>query len=92
MSEPFPPATVKKLLIAILENGVLGWSGHAKDEMKNDNLLEPDVLATIRGGVVSPGELRNGTYRYPIRTTRLGCAIAFRAVNHAVVVSAWRIK
>lgn len=91
MNEPLPPSTVKKMILVILESGVLAFSSHSLEEMEDDNLLETDVISCLRGGVVSPGELRNASYRYPVKTSRVGCAIAFRAETHLVVVTAWRI-
>ena len=69
-----------------------GFSGHAREEMKADNLNEIDVRNTLRGGIVSEGELINSTYRYRISTSRMAAMIAFRDTLIAVVVTAWRKK
>lgn len=92
MKEPLHPSTVKRLLVAILANGLLAFTTHAQEEMANDNLTETDVRNTLRAGVVSPGELVNGTWRYRVSTSRMAAVVAFRAEDHAVVVTAWRIS
>ena len=51
-----------------------------------------DVRNTLRGGIVSEGELINSTYRYRISTSRMAAMIAFRDTLIAVVVTAWRKK
>jgi len=90
--EPFSSSTVKQMILQILVDGTVSFTGHAYTEMSNDNLTENDVIAVMRGGVVSPGELRLGTWRYPIKTSRIGCAVAFRSEIVVVVVTAWRIR
>lgn len=92
MKQPFPPTTVKRLLIAILAGGILSFTRHAYEEMAKDNLTEIDVRNTLRGGVVRPGEIVNGTWRYRVETIRMAAVVAFRSVSHAIVVTAWRIK
>lgn len=93
MKEPMGASQVKKLIVAILGNGTLSFSGHALTEMKNDKfgvMVETDVVNVLRGGVVQPGELRDGSWRYEIRTPRMAAVIAFRSETHARVVTAWR--
>lgn len=92
MKEPLPPATVKRLLVALLAAGILSFTKHAYEEMAKDNLTEPDVRNTLRGGMVRPGELVNGTWRYRVETNRMAVVATFRSATHAVVVTAWRFK
>lgn len=92
MKEPLPPATVKRLLVAILATGILSFSGHASEEMAKDNLTEIDVRNTLKGGAVRPGELVSGTWRYRVQTSRMAAIVTFRSATHAVVVTAWRFK
>ncbi len=92
MKEPLPPSTVKRLLIAILADGVLSFTGHAYEEMAKDNLTEVDVRNTLRAGIVKPGELVSGSWRYRVSTARISAVVAFRSETHAVVITAWREK
>jgi hypothetical protein len=92
MREPLPPATVKKLIVAILASGTLSFSKHAYEEMAKDDLTEVDVRNTLRAGAARPGELEKGSWRYRIETSRLVAVIAFRSETHAVVVTAWRLR
>lgn len=81
MKEPLPPATVKRLLVALLAAGLLSFTKHAYEEMAKDNLTEIDVRNTLRGGTVRPGELVN-----------MAAVVTFRSATHAIVVTAWRFK
>lgn len=92
MKEPLPPAAVKKLIAAILASGTLAFSRHAYEEMAKDDLTEVDVRNTLRGGVARPGELEKGSWRYRVETSRMVAVITFRSENHAVVVTAWRLR
>jgi hypothetical protein len=47
LKEPFPPATVKRLLVALLATGILSFTRHAYEEMAKDNLTEIDVRNTL---------------------------------------------
>jgi len=60
--------------------------------MAADNLTEIDVRNTLKGGVVRPGELVHGTWRYRVETSRMAAVVAFESTTYAVVVTAWRIK
>jgi hypothetical protein len=90
MQEPLPPSTVKKLLVAILADGTLSFTGHAYEEMADDNLIELDIINTLRGGRPRTGELVSGTYRYRVETARIAAVVAFRSEAWAVVITAWR--
>jgi hypothetical protein len=92
MKEPLPPAMVKKLIVAILASGTLSFSKHAYEEMEKDNLTEVDVRNTLRSGIVRPGELEKGSWRYRVETSRMAAVITFRSQDYAVVVTAWRLK
>jgi hypothetical protein len=92
MREPLLPSQIKRLLVAILEIGTLSFTSHAYEEMANDDLTEVDVQNVLRGGVAGPGELRSGSYRYPVKTSRIAAVIAFRSEAWAVVITAWRFK
>jgi Domain of unknown function (DUF4258) len=88
--EPFHPSRVKELVVELLRGGTLAFTKHALEEMQIDDLKHVDVRNALRAGVVSPGELEHGTYRYRISTFRIAAVIAFRSESHAVVITAWR--
>ena len=93
MTEPFGPADAKRLILAILVGGTVAFSKHAELEMANDNLgpIEKiDVINVLRGGVVEPGELEKGSWRYRVRTQRISVVVVFRTETALVVVTAWR--
>jgi len=92
VQEPLSPGQVKKLVVAILANGTLWFTRHAYEELDNDNLTEVDVVNTLRGGRVQPGELVAGTYRYRVETSRIAVVVAFRSETWAIVITAWRFK
>ena len=92
MKEPLPSATVKRLLVAILADGILAFSQHAYEEMAKDDLTEIDVRNTLKGGTARPGELISGTWRYRMETNRMAAVVTFRAATYAVVVTAWRFR
>ena len=92
MKEPLPPGDAKRLLVAILDKGTIGFSKHARDEMAKDGLSDQDALNVLRGGVVQPGELEHGSWRYRVRTARMTFVVAFRSETEARVVTAWREK
>ena len=54
MKEPLPPAAVKRLLVAILAQGILSFTKHAYEEMAKDDLTEVDVRNTLKGGAAGP--------------------------------------
>jgi hypothetical protein len=51
-----------------------------------------DVVNVLRGGVVRPGELDRGTWRYQVQTGRLTVVVALRSKDELSVVTAWRIR
>ena len=93
LEEPLSPVEAKQLIRKIIQTGKVELSAHARDEMKDDELGEVtivDAVNVLRGGVVQPGELEKGTYRYQVRTTRMSVIVAFRSRAHLVIVTAWR--
>lgn len=79
MTEPLEPAAAKALIRTILEAGTVTFSRHALEELGKDELTTVDAVNALRGGVVGPGELERGTWRYRVRTARLVVVIAFRS-------------
>jgi hypothetical protein len=90
MKEPLEPGRAKSLLVALLEDGTVEYSPHARKEMAADNITEGEVMGVLRGGVVEPGEQERGSWRYRIRRSRVYVVITFRTESWTVVVTAWR--
>lgn len=90
VDEPLRETDARAAIREILELGNLTFSGHARQEMTNDNLGELDVRNVLRGGWVEPAEWENGSWRYRVRTQRMCVVVAFRSEAEIVVVTAWR--
>ena len=86
------PATVKRFILRILEVGTVSFSSHALDEMRKDKLTTVDCSNVLRGGVVEPGELERGSWRYRVKTNTICVVVALRSETELVVVTAWRIR
>ncbi len=84
------PASARKLIGAIVSNGIVVFSGHAIGEMKKDKLESTDCLNVLRGGIVHPAEFLNGEWRYRIATPRIAVVVAFVSDARLRVVTAWR--
>lgn len=87
---PMSPPEAKHLARDIMENGDFEVSGHAIQEMRDDDLNTTDVVNVIRGGVYHAPELEKGEWRYRISTARMSVVIVFRSRERLRVVTAWR--
>jgi hypothetical protein len=92
VEEPFDPSTAKKLVLKMLSDGTYFLSSHSEDEMAKDNLIVGDVINVLRGGVVEPAELINGSWRYRVRTAKIYAVVCFVSADSMCVVTAWRKK
>jgi hypothetical protein len=90
--EPLKPPDAKKLARDIVENGVVEVSGHAKEEMVNDELQTTDCLNLLRAGVCEPPEYINGEWRYRVGTPRICVVFTFVSETRLRVITAWRSK
>ena len=90
LSEPLRPGAARALIRAILASGTVGFSKHALREMEHDDLTTGDCVHALRGGVVEPGKLERGSYRYRVSTAAVCVVVAFRSDTQLVVVTAWR--
>jgi hypothetical protein len=90
--QPWPANVVRRLIRRILEDGAVMWTDHARDEMEKDELLIPDCVNVLRGGVVHDGEYENGAWRYRVRTQRICVVVELPAAGELVIVTAWRFK
>jgi hypothetical protein len=60
--------------------------------LRKDDLTTVDAVNALRAGLVGPGELERGSWRYQVRTARLAVVIAFRSETELVVVTGWRVR
>ncbi|MBI4918217.1 MAG: hypothetical protein HY825_20445 [Acidobacteria bacterium] len=90
MREPLTRREARRLIHEILAAGTVGLSSHALDELRKDEATAVDAIIVLRAGTVRRVELRNGTWRYPVRTARMTVVVAFRSAVRLVVVTAWR--
>lgn len=90
--EPLKPPNARKLIRDIVENGVVAFSGHALEEMEDDDMETPDCLNVLRGGVVGPAEYINNQWRYRVTTPRMCVVMTFLSSERLRVVTAWRIQ
>ena len=71
------------------------WEKESMDRMirSDADLSEKfhDICANPwQAGVAGPGERESGSWRYPVRTSRITVVVAFRSESVFVVVTAWR--
>lgn len=92
LREPLEPGGAKRLVRKIIQLGTVSFSKHALEEMTNDDLTTVDCVNVLRGGVVEPGELERGSWRYRVSTARMCVVVAFRSEEELVVVTAWRTE
>lgn len=60
--------------------------------MASDRLIIGDIVNVLRGGVVEPAELTNGSWRYRVRTAKIFVVVCFVSADSMCVVTAWRMK
>ncbi|HET9950183.1 MAG TPA: hypothetical protein VFS09_00160 [Candidatus Eisenbacteria bacterium] len=92
LEEPLDPAKAKRRILHALKRGIVVTSVHARQEMESDAVTYFDCVAVLRSGIVRPGELERGTWRYRVETRRVVVVIAFRSESKLVIVTAWRVK
>lgn len=95
--EPFTKTEAKRVVMRLLVAGTIPFSGHARDEMKNDRIIEADVVnALYHGAAHRPAMQSDGSYSYRFTRRDIGVAVSFRfdgVTAIAVVVrTAWRIR
>jgi len=88
--EAYNPAKAKQLIRAIISDGIVIITGHAKQEMLADNLTIVDCNNVLRGGIVEPAEWENGAWRYRVHTVKIYVVIEFESETELVLVTAWR--
>jgi hypothetical protein len=58
--------------------------------MNQDGISQAEAIGVLRSGVVEPAEFERGSWRYRVRARQTYVVAAFRSVDAAVVVTAWR--
>jgi hypothetical protein len=89
---PPRPPDAKKLAREIVDNGTVDFSGHAREEMANDELETTDCVNILRAGVYESAEYINGEWRYRVGTQRMRVVITFVSEKRLRVITAWRIR
>lgn len=90
LAEPLAPATARRVVRTILGSGSVSFSDHALAALAADDLTTVDCTSVSRGGVVEPGELVRGSWRYRVSTARMCVVVTFRSARELRVVTAWR--
>lgn len=90
--QPLSPPVAKQLGREIVEDGVVEFSSHARDEMAKDDLQTTDCLTLIRSGSYQPAEYIGGEWRYRVVTSRSCVVITFQSETRLRVVTAWRFR
>lgn len=63
-------AEARRILRAVIADGVLHFSGHARREMAKDGMTDQDIVNTLRAGQPEPSEFENGSWRHRVKTNR----------------------
>jgi hypothetical protein len=90
--EPLSAREARRLLTEIVKNGRVEISPHTWSRMDERGITIQDVYLVLGGGVVGPGEIERGSWRYPIRAAGKCVVVTFRSETWTVVVTAWRTK
>ena len=90
--EPLSADEAKRIIMVALSTGTVNFTSHALKELAKDKKTTVDATNVLRGGVVQPGELENGSWRYRVMTTRMTVVVAFLSESAVVVVTAWKVR
>ncbi len=90
--EPLREDEAKRLILAILRGGTVGFTSHARERLRERELTTVDVVNVLRAGVVEcPEEDLEKGWTYRVATARIGVVVCFRSRSELVVVTAWRV-
>jgi protein-tyrosine-phosphatase len=85
----------KKIAAEILSEGSISYTGHCKQELKNDKMDTVDVINILRCGRIGrepePAE-KFGAWRYRVETHKMAVIIEIHSTSHVRVITAWRNK
>jgi len=88
--QPLSPTDARRLIREILVSGEVVISRHAAEEMAKDALTLVDCVSVLRAGVVLPGEMERGSWRYRVHAHGTWVVVSFRSESRLVIVTAWR--
>jgi len=94
-SEPLTRNNAQRAIRECIKRGSVLFSKHARDEMDNRDLTEPDIVNTLRCGRINDeAELVNFHWRYRIETERIAVIVTFEPdegeIDELIVITAWR--
>jgi hypothetical protein len=102
---PLTPTEARKLIRRLLETGTFVVVGHARDEMRKDDLTDVDAVNVLRGCAPQEAEFENGAWRYRVQTPRMVFVVEFDPEPEQarsddvqidemelVLVTAWRVR
>ena len=94
ISRPLSQHEVRRLTKWILQNGgEVGWTTHAREELKKDNMTTVDAANVIRCWRYmdqAEQDQRTGEWLYRIHTDFMGVVVKFRSVTQLTGITAWR--
>lgn len=95
IKEPMKAPEVRRLAQQLLEKARFRVTGHAHDELANDDMDLADVQNVLRGGRLARDKgvsFERGAWRYRIETTRMAVVIEFSDdYTRFTVVTAFRL-
>ena len=101
MFEPLDAVAARQLIRRIVKTGTVTFTNpHSMKAMRDDNLVQIDVLNMLRGGWVEEPEYENGAWRYQVRTQKIVVVIEFdgdedgamETADELVVITVRRLK
>ena len=90
LSEPLDCDTAGQLIRAIVVDGNVQWSRHARQRLVQRGLNEDACEDVLRVGVVVDSRLEGGTWRYRIHHGATTLGVALKDVQTLTVVTVWR--
>ena len=91
LEEPLRAVEATRLVREIVENGTIVYSGHSRDRMDENDMIDNDVVNVLSGGrIVNEAEWENGSWRYRVQTGRFEVVAAFIDEERLVVATVMR--
>jgi len=92
LDEPVDAHTLRRILRACLQHGVLRYSSHARKRMgpSQRDVSEQDVENCLWAGRMGNVDFEKGTWRYTVWTPRLSVVVAIDTETSAIVVTVIR--